>query len=137
MNPHQQQLLQLLQIKTVQLRAEFEQFQPADVISQITHNSQPASAAVEPQQQTTDLQAISQVPAEFSALVADIQQALQYYLPDYGWRWSAQLTQSILVENEIQTPELSILRSKVLKQHLWQLISQHSSAGATTFNAAN
>lgn len=123
MNPHQQRLLQLLQIKPLQLHAGFEKFQAEELIVNISKQSNPEKTTYAIAEH---LQTFSQIPAEFSALAADIQQAIQEYLPKVGWRWSTQLVGAELKGTEIQTSNLSNLTTSAAKRQLWQLMSQHS-----------
>jgi len=124
MNSHQQQLLQILQIKPVQLRADFLHFQPehthidAHALPNATHVEIPTA---EPRQLS------DQIPVEFTAFAADIQRALQLCQPHFTWRCSAQLLQSELNGTEILTPELAKLTAPALKQQLWQLLAQYLS----------
>jgi len=124
MNPHQQQLLQLLQIKPVQLYAGFQHFQPEHtkiVADELPNAIVVDTSAAEP------MQLSNQIPAEFTAFAADIQQALQLCQPHFTWSWSAQLQQSELNGTEIHTPELAALTAPALKQQLWQLMAPYLS----------
>jgi DNA polymerase III psi subunit len=130
MNSHQQQLLQLLQIKPLQLHADFQQFQPLNESSPLVL---PAilNAEINGANASAGIILSNEIPAEFSALAADIQRALQLYLPDLLWRWSAQLQQCELHSTEIHsteihTPDLAALANPALKQQLWQFMSQHA-----------
>jgi hypothetical protein len=124
MNSHQQQLLQLLQIKPVQLYAGFQHFQPEH--SHISADELPNASIVEVAA-AEPMQLWHQIPAEFTSFAADIQQALQLCQPHFTWRWSAQLQQSELNGTEIHTPELAALTAPALKQQLWQLIAPYLS----------
>jgi hypothetical protein len=134
MNPHQQQLLQILQIRHLQLQVGFEQFQAEEVIASLAKpsNSEDITPAIE-----VHLQPISQIPTEFSALTADIQQAIQEYLPNVGWRWSSQLDVCALQGTEIQTPNLSMLTTAAGKRQLWQVMSQHSAVEVSSSHDSN
>ena len=134
MNPHQQQLLQILQIKPLQLQVGFEQFQAEELIANLAKpsNSENLTHAIE-----DHLQPISQIPTEFSALAADIQQAIQEYLPNVGWRWSSQLDVCALQGTEIQTPNLSMLTTAAGKRQLWQVMSQPSSVEVSLSHDSN
>jgi len=125
MNPHQQQLLQLLQIKPVQLHAEFQHFQPFNesvpvVLPTMSHGEIIGANA------SAEVMFSNKNPSEFAVLAADIQRAFQLYLPDMVWRWSAQMQQCELHNAEIQTPDLAALANPAFKQQLWQFMSQHS-----------
>ncbi|MFN6971326.1 MAG: hypothetical protein ACK4NN_10705 [Rheinheimera sp.] len=134
MNPHQQQLLQILQIRPLQLQVGFEQFQAEEVIASLAKpsNSEDLTHTIE-----DHLQPISQIPTEFSALAADIQQAIQEYLPNVGWRWSSQLDVCALQGTEIQTPNLSMLTTAAGKRQLWQVMSQHSAVDVSSSHDSN
>ena len=134
MNPHQQQLLQILQIKPLQLQVGFEQFQAEELIASLAKpsNSEDLTPAIE-----DHLQPISQIPTEFSALTADIQQAIQEYLPNVGWRWSSQLDVCALQGTEIQTPNFSMLTTAAGKRQLWQVMSQPSLVEVSSSHDSN
>jgi DNA polymerase III psi subunit len=83
------------------------------------------------------LQPISQIPTEFSALAADIQQAIQEYLPNVGWRWSSQLDVCALQGTEIQTPNFSMLTTAAGKRQLWQVMSQPSLVEVSSSHDSN
>ncbi|RVU37369.1 hypothetical protein EOE67_10840 [Rheinheimera riviphila] len=124
MNSHQQQLLQLLQIKPVQLHADFSRFQPQH--QRIDVHELPNATSVE-MPAAEPIQLSNQIPVEFTSFAADIQQALQLCQPQFRWCWSAQLPQSELNGTEIHTPELAALTAPALKQQLWQLMAQYLS----------
>jgi len=123
MNSQQQQLLHLLQIKPLQLHAGFEKLQAKEVIASISKQANPEETKLATSEH---LHPLSQISAEFSALAADIQRAIEEYLPHVGWRWSTQWVEIELKENEILTPDLSTLTSSASKRQLWQVMSQHS-----------
>ena len=134
MNPHQQQLLQILQIKPLQLQVGFEQFQAEECIASL---EKPSDSEDLTHSMAEHLQPISQIPSEFSALAADIQQAIQEYLPNVGWRWSTQLDVCALQGTEIHTPNLSKLTTAAGKRQLWQVMLQHSSVEVSSSHDSN
>jgi hypothetical protein len=135
MNSHQQQLLQILQIKPVQLHADFSRFQPFNEAEQLVSPTV-SNLTISDTNTSADIVFSHQVPAEFAALAADVQRALQLYLPEFTWRRSAQLQQCELLSAEmksaamnspeIHTPDLVSLANPGLKQQLWQLMSQYA-----------
>jgi hypothetical protein len=136
MNSHQQQLLQLLQIKPLQLYAGFQHFQPLsehphDVTNLVAKTSAVDQAIAESGQST------EQISLAFTALAADIQLAMQLYLPDFPWVCSRQLQQSALIDNAIHTPDLPALTDPFLKQQLWQLMLQQQVAPQVDQDASN
>jgi hypothetical protein len=135
MNSHQQQLLQILQIKPLQLYSDFEQFQAEELIATLSKQSN--SEELTTHAMAEYLQPISQIPAEFSALAADIQLAIQDYLPNVGWRWSTQLVESELKETEIQTPDFLTLTTSASKRQLWQVMSQYSPVDVSLTHDSN
>ena len=136
MNPHQQQLLQLLQIKSLQLYAGFKHFQPlVEDPHGVTTLVAKTNAVDEPVAESG--QWPDQIPQEFTALAADIQLAIQLYLPDFSWFCSRQLQQSALIDRAIHTPDLPALTDPFLKQQLWQLMLQQQVAPQVDQDAAN
>ncbi len=130
MNSHQQQLLQFLQIKPLQLHADFQHFQPLNASEQLVSPTV-SNLAISDSNTSANVIFSLQIPTEFAALAADVQRALQFYLPEITWRRSAQLQQCELLtaemnSTEIHTPDLASLANPALKQQLWQLMSQHA-----------
>ena len=134
MNSHQQQLLQLLQIKPVQLHAEFLRFQPEHQRSD--ELALPLATAIEISE-VMSMQFSTQIPAEFTCFAADIQRALQLCQPQFSWSWSAQLQQSALNGTALHTPELAALTAPLLKRQLWQLLSPFLSSQQADPDEAN
>ncbi len=109
-NSHQQQLLQILNIKTLDLNADFQRF--SSDLPQKHHLTDK-----EPQQLSRD------DSTEFALLFSDIQLLLSQLTPTLTWQSQPQATCCYLDADVLITPELSLLQQSTFKRQLWQLLN--------------
>ncbi|MBU2280261.1 MAG: hypothetical protein KKB45_15835 [Gammaproteobacteria bacterium] len=144
MNSHQQQLLQLLQIKKIRLHPDFSHFQPetpqaastspsekqhtSQLISEFGRTSSPLD---EPEQDPLAADQAIELSLEHQFFAADIERALTMLTPAIHWSCKDTNHTLALVEDVLYTPSLSALSNPQLKQQLWQLLAlwqnQHDS----------
>jgi hypothetical protein len=144
MNSHQQQLLQLLQIKKIRLHSDFSHLQPetpeaastspsekqhaSQLISEFGRTSSPLD---EPKQDPLAADQAIELSLEHQLFAADIERALTMLTPAIHWSCKDTNHALSLVEDVLYTPSLSALSNPQLKQQLWQLLTvwqnQHDS----------
>ncbi len=136
MNSQQQQLLQLLQIKSLSLHTEFLHVQPDFIqLSVATINTEQPQSALLPDivpglncTSPFTLQPVKSMldkplSPEEQRLASDIERALALMTSALCWRCTATDTQVRLTDHELFTPAVAQLTDPQLKQQLWQLLT--------------
>ena len=109
LNTHQQQLLHILNVKTLTLNAEFQQFA-------LTPLQQPALSSNKSEKSTAEI-------TEFAVLSSDIRLLLSQLTPELSWQIAPDTSCCSCEADVLITPELNLLQQSHLKRQLWQLLN--------------
>ena len=109
LNSHQQQLLQILNIKSLSLNADFQDFA-------CTQMPQADVAGNNSQQPTVET-------LEFALLSSDIRLLLSQLTPEFTWQIEPRASSCYCDAEVLITPELTLLQQATFKRQLWQLLN--------------
>ncbi len=131
LNTHQQQLLQILNIKTLNLHADFLSFAQnhdgqatvvaptdTDVLPQVN------SAEITPVAATETIKPEPLLSPQLLQLQQDIQLLLTQIAPELQWQTGAELSASYRDGQLLHTPPIAALQQSEQKRQLWQLLNK-------------